>query len=91
MTTELAINKFITPKPHKEARWKITIRYLTMADIIEDVLYLDEIMNLHELVEQGPDWNCIVDINIVLNNRSYLSTINNNVLKECTDCCNGYK
>lgn len=53
------------------ARWKATIYYRSDDLGIVDVEHgFEEIQDLHDLVERGPDWNTIERIVVVLDRRS---------------------
>ena len=46
-------------------RWKATVHYRMNAGIVDVVHDLEEIEDLHELVEGGPHWDTIDRIEIV--------------------------
>lgn len=48
-------------------RWKVTILYRAEHGPVDVVYYIDELCELEDLVELGPDWNTIVRIEITLN------------------------
>lgn len=59
-------------------RWIVTATYnSSVHGHIEIEHHVDEIQDVHQLIENGPDWNTLVDIKIVLNPkiRSNYSTI----------------
>ena len=54
-------------------RWIATAYYRTaggLVDVQHDIMELEE---LQDLIERGPDWNCIERIEIVLSDRRYAS------------------
>jgi hypothetical protein len=58
-----------------EPRWRATITYSADAGPIDVEHDLEELKELHDLVERGPDWNTILCIKIELARRSYFATI----------------
>ena len=52
------------------ARWKATIWYLSEIGLLDVEHGIEELEELHDLVERGPDWNTIDRIEIVLDRRS---------------------
>ncbi len=56
-------------------RWKATIVYSTDAGPNEVVHDIEEIDELQLIVERGPDWNSIIKIEIVLQDRWYDVTV----------------
>jgi hypothetical protein len=50
-------------------RWIATVKYRTDAGISEVDYQFEEMFELHNLIERGPDWNCIESIHIELNPR----------------------
>jgi hypothetical protein len=58
-------------------RWIATVKYRTDAGITEVDHQFEEIFELHDLIERGPDWNCIESIHIELNpqRRAYDDTV----------------
>jgi hypothetical protein len=53
------------PAPVTNPRWAATIHYRADAGLIDVTHDLDEIEDLHELVERGPHWDTIERIVIV--------------------------
>ena len=52
---------------NRHFRWTATITYRSKrGDIVVDH-HFEELDELQNIVERGPDWNSIVSINIVLN------------------------
>ena len=49
-----------------EPRWRATVHYRTEAGPVDVDHHIEELADLQELVEQGPDWNTIERIEIVL-------------------------
>jgi hypothetical protein len=60
----------LTRPSAKTARWQATINYRTDAGICDVDHAIDELSELEELVERGPDWNTIISIKIVLTDPS---------------------
>lgn len=53
------------------ARWKATIYYRSNTTGIVDVEHgIEELEELHDIVERGPDWNTIDRIEIVLDRKT---------------------
>jgi hypothetical protein len=50
-------------------RWLATVKYRTNAGITEVDHHFEELFELHDLIEFGPDWKCIEGIHIQLNPR----------------------
>jgi hypothetical protein len=48
-------------------RWLAVVKYRTDAGINEVDHQFEELFELHDLIERGPDWNCIEGIHIQLN------------------------
>lgn len=54
------------------ARWKVTIYYRSDEIGLVDVEHgIEELEELQDLVERGPDWNAIERIVVVLDRRSH--------------------
>ena len=51
------------------ARWIATVTYRSELGPFNVDHYFEELYELHELIEHGPDWNAIVCINLILNPR----------------------
>lgn len=51
----------------KAHRWVATVTYNASGGPIEVDYHFEEIRDLHNIIERGPDWNAIADIKIVLN------------------------
>lgn len=61
---------------HADQRWKATVAYRsTELGEIEVEHFFEEIEDLADLVEAGPDWNAIARIEVVLNRTSTYSTL----------------
>lgn len=56
-------------------RWKATVYYLTEGGELDVVHYIEEIEDLHDVIERGPSWDTIKNIDIRLNNTSRQTTI----------------
>jgi hypothetical protein len=48
-------------------RWLIEIGYRTESGSITVDHYVEELEDLHDVVERGPDWNTIEEIRVHLN------------------------
>ena len=44
------------------ARWKATVFYRTEAGLLDVKMFLDELCDLHDRIEQGPHWDTIASI-----------------------------
>jgi hypothetical protein len=64
-----------TPSPH--FRWLVQVDYATDNGIATVDHHIEEIAELHQIIEQGPDWNAVQNIRIELNpaRRSYKTTV----------------
>lgn len=58
-----------------EKRWKAVATYRSDAGPIDIEWDIEELEELQDLVERGPDWNCLVDIRITLNRRYHGMTV----------------
>jgi hypothetical protein len=58
-------------------RWIATVKYRTNSGVSELDHQFEEMFELHDLIERGPDWNCIESIHIELNprRRAYDDTV----------------
>lgn len=54
-----------------DKRWKVSITYLHDDGPRKTVTFIEEIVELNDIIEHGPDWNAMVDCRITLNVRSY--------------------
>lgn len=54
----------------QNARWKAVIEYRSENGPMMVERYFDELFELHDFVERGPDWNAIVRIETTLNRYS---------------------
>lgn len=52
---------------HGQKRWKAVIEYRTDSGESAVEHYLEEISDLHLIVEHGPDWNRLIRCTITLN------------------------
>jgi hypothetical protein len=50
-------------------RWIATVKYRTDAGLTEVDYQFEEMFELQDLIERGPDWNCIESVHIELNPR----------------------
>lgn len=59
------------------ARWIATVTYRTDNGPSDVDHHIEELEELHDLIERGPDWNAILKIEIVLNpkRRLYSDTV----------------
>lgn len=48
-------------------RWKVEITYRRMLKNVFATHLIEELSELEEIVERGPDWNAIVNISIQVN------------------------
>lgn len=48
-------------------RWAVRVQYLPAANLPDAVFQVEEISDLHEIIEDGPDWNLISKITINYN------------------------
>ena len=64
-------------------RWIATVIYRGDLGEIDNEFHIEELSELHDLVERGPDWNCIERIEIVLNPkaRAYDDTVEASLLR----------
>jgi hypothetical protein len=53
------------------ARWKAVIHYRTESGLLDVEHGIEEIEDLHDIVERGPDWNVIDRIVITLDRKAY--------------------
>ena len=51
-------------------RWNVTIRYRTRNGFDVKSFAIEEISELDDIIESGPDWNTIVDIVVKLQRRT---------------------
>jgi len=58
-------------------RWLVIGKYRTNAGINEVDHQFEELFELHDLIERGPDWNCVESIHIQLNpqRKAYNDTV----------------
>lgn len=52
------------------ARWKATVYYRSENGLLDIEHGIEEIDELHDIVERGPDWNTIEQIVITLDRKS---------------------
>lgn len=52
---------------HGDKRWKAVVEYRTDAGPQSVTHYLEEISNLHLIIEHGPDWNLLIRCTVTLN------------------------
>jgi hypothetical protein len=57
------------------ARWLVTINYITNTGVPPVEHDVEELGEIEEIVERGPDWNTIESIVIRLARRAYNTTI----------------
>ena len=58
-----------------EPRWTATVTYRSEVGLVPVEHDIAELAELHDLVEAGPDWNCITESSVKLNRRYYDVTI----------------
>ncbi|PVE57189.1 hypothetical protein [Rhizobium rhizogenes] len=46
------------------ARWKAVAEYRSQAGIVDVEHAIEELEELHDLIERGPDWNTLVKITV---------------------------
>jgi hypothetical protein len=58
-------------------RWLAIVKYRTNAGVNEVDHQFEELFELHDLIERGPDWNCVESIHIQLNSqrKAYNDTV----------------
>lgn len=56
----------VEAQPIIQPRWRATVVYLSEAGSIDVEHHIEELVELQDLVERGPDWNAIDKIEIVL-------------------------
>ena len=58
-------------------RWCAVITYSTVAGPLDVEFFVEELLELRELVERGRDWNSILSVAIILSTsmRSYETTV----------------
>lgn len=47
-------------------RWKAVLTYQTENGPLDVEHFFEEMFELHEIVERGPDWNTLIDIRVTL-------------------------
>lgn len=52
---------------HEGKRWKAVIEYATDTGPELTEHYLEEVTELHNVIEHGPDWNTLIRCTLVLN------------------------
>jgi hypothetical protein len=52
---------------HTGKRWKAVIEYSSEDGPISVDHYLEEISELHNIIEHGPDWNTLIRCTVTLN------------------------
>lgn len=61
---------------YTDRRWKARFVYrMTETEKVDVEHFIEEIDDLGDLVERGPDWNAIESITITLNRRAAYSTM----------------
>lgn len=60
----------------EDARWKTTIRYRTSTGLDNMfTAHLAEIGDLHDIVERGPHYDCVISIDVIRVNHSESKTL----------------
>jgi len=49
------------------ARWKAVAEYRSRAGIVDVEYAVEELEELHDLIERGPDWNTLIKITVTFN------------------------
>lgn len=57
----------MTMKNATDSRWKAVCTYRSEHGPVDVTFYFEEIEDLDELIERGPDWNALIDCVITLN------------------------
>jgi hypothetical protein len=52
---------------HEGKRWRAVIEYATHLGTETVEHYLEEVTELHNVIEHGPDWNTLLKCTLVLN------------------------
>ena len=47
-------------------RWRCTVYYRTEGGPVDVIHFVDEIEDLHDLIERGPHFDCLINIDIRL-------------------------
>jgi hypothetical protein len=56
-------------------RWLATVTYRSNAGPVSVTYDIEELDEIQQLVERGPDWNSIIDIRIVLARKLYVARV----------------
>lgn len=56
-------------------RWKATIKYRSDAGLIEETHRLGEMYEIHDIVEAGPHWDCLIELRVERINHSVSPTL----------------
>lgn len=48
------------------ARWKAIVEYRSEAGVVDVEHAIEELVELDDLVERGPDWNALIKITVTL-------------------------
>ena len=60
----------------EDARWKVCIRYRTSTGLNNEFkAYVEDIADVHEIVERGPHFDCVEGIDIIRVNHSESATL----------------
>jgi hypothetical protein len=61
----------------EDLRWIVRVSYRGNLGVLDNEFHVEEFTELQEIIERGPDWNCIIDIVITLNpkRRAYDDTV----------------
>lgn len=52
---------------HGEKRWKAVVEYRTAGGTQSVEHFFEEILDLHLIIEHGPDWNFLIRCTVTLN------------------------
>lgn len=61
-----------SPEPK---RWKAVATYRSDHGQIDVEHEFEEIADLHDILERGPDWSCLIDVRITLARDFYAGTL----------------
>lgn len=50
-----------------DLRWKAIAEYRSAAGVVDVEHHFEEICDLHDLVERGPDWDTLIKVTVTLN------------------------
>lgn len=56
-------------------RWQATIKYRSEAGSVEETHEVEELYEIHDIVEAGYHWDCLIDLRVERINHSVSQTI----------------